>query len=377
MADNPGRSYLPPTVPNPSNPLRRQNPLVSAQAPHNFYPAPQQYHIGAGSGIAGKPYLQMLGSSSPQSEGIDLTARPPGPPEAAHNGGDPINGQVKENSAPGVIVIAPNPSAHSDESVKPTSDPKPESAASGAGPWDWKGVDSFRSGEFNVESRISKTPATVASTFPAPAAAAAAAETMNPAFHHLAKASDPAGFPFEAKGPPPVVARSREGGAPMDPTVEPAAAVPAVAPTDPSQLANLGADEPHEPSLPPKPALPGPGFHPQDPLPPSPFSKPSDSASPSPAPEPSVPDQMMAPAPPEPSVPDPSADPTPTPSSASSAKIREKPLAPENVESLLENMFGAGESPLKLPTSEPSSAKPPALTEDKVPEDRQIFPTCI
>uniref|UniRef100_A0A0A9X1L5 Uncharacterized protein n=1 Tax=Lygus hesperus TaxID=30085 RepID=A0A0A9X1L5_LYGHE len=109
MADNSGRGYLPPTVPNPSNPHRRQW-TVGPQAPPSFYSAPQPWpghghglgpghSLGPSHGHGPKPYLVHGGSSSPQSEGIDLTARPAGPPEPAHNGGDPVNGQMKEAAA--------------------------------------------------------------------------------------------------------------------------------------------------------------------------------------------------------------------------------------------------------------------------------------
>ncbi|KAK9508692.1 hypothetical protein O3M35_006186 [Rhynocoris fuscipes] len=91
MSETPGRGYLPPTVPAPGA-HRRQWP--STMMPAYFggqWPSKPLYDA-----------YMMLGSSSPQSEGIDLTSS-----RTEHNGEPGVNGQVKD--VPAVSVIAPNP----------------------------------------------------------------------------------------------------------------------------------------------------------------------------------------------------------------------------------------------------------------------------
>uniref|UniRef100_A0A146M353 Uncharacterized protein CG5098 n=1 Tax=Lygus hesperus TaxID=30085 RepID=A0A146M353_LYGHE len=368
MADNSGRGYLPPTVPNPSNPHRRQW-TVGPQAPPSFYSAPQPWpghghglgpghSLGPSHGHGPKPYLVHGGSSSPQSEGIDLTARPAGPPEPAHNGGDPVNGQMKEAAA-GVSVIAPNPLVLPEE-IKALDN---SDGIGSKAPFERPTLVDFIAAE-------SKVPVFPTASIPVSAAPESKGHPVHPL---TSKLQEQAGIPtpFEGKGPPAesggtpshpveskVSARPMEGGKPPDPLVAPS--IPAAIPVEERQFMNPSLPQ-DEPSLPPVSVaslivepLPAPPAPPAPP-PPIPFTSQVQAKSAS----------THAPAPsnfPEPSQPlnERGLPPSPDKVSASAAPVA------DHVESLLENMFqGGDESPVKQSVIV-ANTKAPALTDDKV-----------
>ncbi|KAF6199401.1 hypothetical protein GE061_007427 [Apolygus lucorum] len=291
---------------------------------------------------------------NPQSEGIDLTARPAGPPEPTHNGGDPVNGQVKEAAA-GVSVIAPNPLVLPEE-IKSLDNSGSKAPFERPIPVDFIAAES-------------KMPVFPTASIPVSAAPESKGHPVHPL---TSKLQEQAGIPtpFEGRGPPAesggtpshpveskVSARPMEGGKPLEPLVAPS--IPAAIPVEQNQFMNPSLPR-DEPSLPvvsvasmvvePLPAPPAPA-----PSPPIPVTSQVQAASaslphaaPSDFPAPSQPSN-------EPSLPP---SPVKIPASA--------PLVADHVESLLENMFqGGDESPVKQSVIV-ANTKAPALTEDRV-----------